>query len=151
MHPRIGAPAPDFELSSQYGERIRLSAYRGRSVALVFFPLAFSATCTTELCELRDNLGLFQVSGVELLGISVDSKASLRAWGDRERLHFRLLADFWPHGAVAQAYGCFDEQRGCSRRGTYVIDRDGVVRWCVVNAIPDGRDHEEYRRVLEGL
>ena len=77
--------APDFELPNQFGEHIRLSEFRGKkAVALVFFPLAFSSTCTSELCELRDNLSLFKDSGVELIGISVDSKASLRAWAEAE-------------------------------------------------------------------
>jgi peroxiredoxin len=151
MHPRIGAPAPDFELSSQYGERIRLSAYRGRAVALVFFPLAFSATCTSELCELRDNLGLFQISGVELFGISIDSKASLRAWGERERLDFRLLADFWPHGAVARQYGVFLEDRGYAARGTFVLDAAGILRDRFVSAPGEARPLARYRAALDAI
>ena len=88
--------APDFELPNQFGEHIRLSEFLGKKpVALVFFPLAFSSTCTGELCELRDNLSLFTESGVELMGISVDSKASLRAWAEHENYDFTLLADFW--------------------------------------------------------
>src|SRR3712207_2798911 len=98
MHPAIGKQAQDFQLRSQYGESVRLSELRGRPVTLVFFPLAFSGTCTSELCELRDNLALFSDAGVQLIGISVDSKASLRAWGEQEGYDFPLLADFWPHG-----------------------------------------------------
>jgi len=95
--------APDFDLANQYGEHIRLSDFRGKKpVALVFFPLAFSSTCTGELCALRDNLAMFKTSGVELIGVSVDSKASLRAWAEQEGYDFTLLADFWPHGAVAK-------------------------------------------------
>ncbi len=76
---------------------------------------------------------------------------SLRVFGDQERLDFPLLSDFWPHGAVAQAYGVFDEQRGCAVRGTFVIDTQGLIRWSVVNAIPDARDLAEYRQVLDEL
>src|SRR6476469_642299 len=81
--------APDFELPNQFGEHIRLGEFRGKKpVALVFFPLAFSSTCTSELCELRDNLSLFKESGIELIGISVDSKATLRAWAEHEGYYF---------------------------------------------------------------
>ena len=105
--------APDFDLANQYGEHVRLSDFRGvRPVALVFFPLAFSSTCTGELCALRDNLNLFKEHGVELIGISVDSKATLRAWATQEGYDFTLLADFWPHGAVAKEYGVFLEREG---------------------------------------
>lgn len=151
MHPPIGAPAPEFELSSQYGERIRLSDYRSRPVALVFFPLAFSGTCTSELGELRDNLGLFQAGGVELVGISVDSKAALRAWSEQERYGFRLLADFWPHGAVARRYGVFLEDRGYASRGTFIVDRSGVLRDSFVTPPGEARSLDRYRAALEVL
>jgi peroxiredoxin len=151
MHPPIGTLAPDFELSSQYGERIRLSDLRGSPVALVFFPLAFSGTCTSELCELRDNVGLFAASGVQLVGISVDSKASLRAWAERERSGFPLLADFWPHGEVARSYGVFNDEAGFANRGTFVIDREGVVRFAEMTGPGESRDQKPWREVLAGL
>jgi mycoredoxin-dependent peroxiredoxin len=147
-----GTPAPTFALVNQFGETVRLADLIGeKPVALVFFPLAFSRVCQGELCELRDNIGMFRDADVELVGISVDSKHTLRAWAEAESYDFPLLADFWPHGAVAQAYGCFNEERGCSTRGTYVIDKDGIVRWKVVNAIPDARDQTEYLKVLADL
>ena len=91
---QIGTPAPDFELLNQWGESVRLSRFRGeKAVAIVFFPLAFSGTCTGELCELRDNLAMFDDEDVALLGISVDSKYSLRAWGEQEGYGFQLLAE----------------------------------------------------------
>ena len=151
VHPQIGEAAPDFELSSQYGQRIRLSALRGRPVALVFFPLAFSGTCTSELCELRDNLGLFSAAGVELVGISVDSKASLRAWGEQERYDFPLLADFWPHGEVARSYGVFLDDRGYAARGTFVLDAAGVLRDSFVTGAGEARPLSRYRAALDAL
>lgn len=142
--------APDFDLANQYGEHIRLSDYRGRkAVALVFFPLAFSSTCTGELCALRDNLDLFQSNGVELIGISVDSKATLRAWAEQEGYDFTLLADFWPHGAVAKEYGVFLEEKGFANRATFVIDRGGVIRASFITAPGQARHLEEYRAALE--
>ena len=109
--------APDFDLANQFGERVRLSDFRGvKAVALVFFPLAFSGVCTGELCALRDNLDLFTDHDVELLGVSVDSKATLRAFAEQEGYDFPLLADFWPHGAVAKEYGVFLDEKGFANR-----------------------------------
>ena len=144
--------APDFELPNQFGEHIRLSEFRGKKpVALVFFPLAFSSTCTSELCELRDNLSLFKDSGVELIGISVDSKASLRAWAEAEGYDFTLLADFWPHGDVAKEYGVFIEEKGFANRATFLIDIDGVIRASFITAPGQARSLEEYTAALRDL
>ncbi|HQE46362.1 MAG TPA: peroxiredoxin [Rhodoglobus sp.] len=144
--------APDFELPNQFGEHIRLSEFRGKkAVALVFFPLAFSSTCTSELCELRDNLSLFKDSGVELIGISVDSKASLRAWAEAEGYDFTLLADFWPHGDVAKEYGVFIEEKGFANRATFLIDIDGVIRASFITAPGQARSLEEYTAALRDL
>lgn len=146
----IDTPAPDFELANQFGESIRLSDFRGRrAVTLVFFPLAFTGTCTGELCELRDNLALFTDHDVELLGISVDSKATLRAWAEQEGYDFTLLADFWPHGAVAREYGVFVEERGFANRATFLIDTEGIIRASFVTAPGQARSLEQYRAALE--
>ncbi|NKZ04548.1 peroxiredoxin [Actinomadura latina] len=150
----VGDEAPDFELRDQHGTPVRLSGLRGeKKVVLVFYPLAFSGVCTGELSRLRDE---FQdVAGdegdVRLLAVSVDSMFALRAWSDQEKFWFPLLADFWPHGGTARRYGVFDEAKGLALRGTFVIDTEGVVRWKVVNAIPDARDIDEYRKALAGL
>jgi len=144
--------APDFELPNQYGEHIRLSDFRGkRPVALVFFPLAFSSTCTSELCELRDNLALFKDQSVELIGISVDSKATLRAFAEAEGYDFTLLADFWPHGAVAKEYGVFLPEKGFANRATFLIDTHGIIRSSFVTAPGEARSLEEYREALTEL
>ena len=144
--------APDFELPNQFGEHVRLHDFRGRKpVALVFFPLAFSSTCTTELCDLRDNLALFKNEQVELIGISVDSKATLRAFADAEGYDFTLLADFWPHGSVAKEYGVFLEEKGFATRATFLIDIDGVIRATFVTAPGQARSMREYTAALAGL
>ncbi|HEY1531197.1 MAG TPA: peroxiredoxin [Galbitalea sp.] len=146
----IDTRAPDFELPNQFGEHIRLSDFAGKSpVALVFFPLAFSSTCTTELCALRDNLSMFKQNGVELLGMSVDSKATLRAFADQEGYDFNLLADFWPHGAVAKEYGVFLEEKGFANRATFVIDTKGIIRAGFKTAPGEARSIEEYQRALD--
>ncbi|MDM4761953.1 peroxiredoxin [Galbitalea sp. SE-J8] len=144
--------APDFDLPNQYGEHVRLSDFHGkRPVALVFFPLAFSSTCTTELCTLRDNLALFQQNGIELIGVSVDSKATLRGFADAEGYDFTLLSDFWPHGEVAKEYGVFLEQKGFATRATFLIDVDGIIRASFITAPGEARDIAEYRAAVQEI
>jgi len=144
--------APDFELKDQHGTPVRLSGFRGRrTVVLVFYPLAFSGVCTGELCAIRDEFPEVSRDDVELLTVSVDSAFAHRAWADAEHFQFGLLSDFWPHGDVARLYGVFDSERGFAIRGTFIIDKDGVVRWKVVNPIPQARDLAEYQKVLAGL
>ena len=149
--PAVGDAAPDFELLNQFGEPVRLSELRGRNVVLVFFPFAFSGICTGELCEIRDNLALFEDADAVVLGISVDSKFAQRAYAEKEGYAFDLLADFWPHGAVAEQYGVFDAESGMAKRGTFIIDAGGIVRYVVVNPRGQARDFTEYRAALAGL
>lgn len=144
--------APDFELPNQFGEHIRLSDFRHKKpVALVFFPLAFSSTCTSELCELRDNLALFSDKGIELLGVSVDSKATLRAFAEADGYDFNLLADFWPHGAVAKEYGVFLPEKGFANRASFLIDVNGIIRASFVTAPGQARSIAAYRDALAEL
>lgn len=145
----IDTHAPDFELPNQFGEHIRLSDYRGKKpVVLVFFPLAFTGICTGELCALRDNLELFDQAGVELLAISVDSKASLRAFAEAEGYDFTLLADFWPHGDVSRQFGVFVDEKGFANRATFIIDTDGVIRDRFITEPGQPRDLEAYREAV---
>jgi peroxiredoxin len=146
-----GAIAPDFTLANQFGQPVSLADFRGvKPVTLVFFPLAFSRTCQGELCELRDHLELFEDSGTELLGVSVDSKHALRAWAEEQGYGFQLLADFWPHGEVARSYGAFLEERGYADRATFVIDADGVIRTSFATGPGEARTLEQYRAALAG-
>ena len=149
--PEVGQQAPDFTLVNQFGEPVRLADFRGRNVVIVFYPFAFSGICTGELCEIRDNLAVFEHADAEVLAVSVDSKFALRAYAEQERYEFSLLADFWPHGAVAEKYGVFDEESGMARRGTFIIDAGGTVRYVVVNPRGQARELTEYRRVLAEL
>ena len=144
--------APDFELLNQHGQPVRLSDFRGRkAVALVFFPLACSGTCTGEPCALRDNLALFDDHRVELLAISVDSKFTLRAWAEQEGYDFSLLADFWPHGEIAKEYGVFLPEKGFANRATFLIDESGIIRASFITAPGEARSIDAYRAALEQL
>jgi peroxiredoxin len=152
MAVEVGQEAPDFELKNQHGEPVRLSDFRGtKNVVLVFYPLAFSGVCTNEMCALRDDFPEVTRDDVELMAVSVDSTYVLRRWSDTEKFGFDLLSDFWPHGGVATLYGVFDTDRGLDLRGTFVIDKSGVVRWKVVNPIPEARDIAEYQKALAEL
>jgi peroxiredoxin (alkyl hydroperoxide reductase subunit C) len=147
-----GATAPDFTLRDQNGAEVSLSDFRGdKNVVLVFYPFAFSGICTGELCEIRDNLGAFVGDDVQVLAISTDHMFSQRAWADREGYFFPLLSDFWPHGEVARAYGILSERAGAALRGTFLIDREGIVRWSLVNPIGEARDFSGYREALKQL
>lgn len=148
---QVGDVAPDFTLQNVHGEPVTLSSLRGKPVAIVFFPFAFSGICTGELCELRDHIEIFDQAGVTLLAISCDSVFSLKAWADQEGYSFDLLSDFWPHGEVSQAYGVFDEKAGLAVRGTFLLDGDGVVRWSVVNQPGEARDFGAYTAAIAGL
>ncbi len=148
----VGSVAPDFTLKSQHGEDITLSAFRGEAnVLLVFFPFAFSGICTGELGEIRDNAGVFEGDGVQVLAVSCDHFFANRAFADRDEYAFPILSDFWPHGEVAKAYGTFNDDAGVPNRGTYLIDREGAVRWMVQKGIGEPRDLADYRTAVAEL
>ena len=152
MAVEIGDEAPDFELPDQHGAPVKLSSFRGgKIVVVVFYPLAFSPVCSTELCAMREDFPEVSRDDVELLTVSVDSLYSHRVWAEQENFQFSLLSDFWPHGAVAKAYGVFDQDRGVALRGTFVIDKEGVVRWKVVHPIPQARDIADYQKAIAAL
>jgi peroxiredoxin len=141
----VGDLAPDFTLRDQFGQDVTLASFRGRkAVAIVFYPYAFSGICTGEMSGIRDRLEEFLTFDTEVLAISCDAVFALRAFADADGLNFPLLSDYWPHGEVAKAYGAFDEEAGCAVRASFVVDRDGVVRWTVSNAVPDARDLDEH-------
>jgi peroxiredoxin len=146
---QLGGEAPDFTLRDQFGQDVTLSSYRGtKAVAILFFPYAFSGVCTGELTAVRDRLADFLTFDTEVLAISCDPIHSLRAFADADGLNFPLLSDFWPHGEVARAYDVLNETTGAPRRSSYVVDRQGVLRWSVHNPTSEGRDLDEHLRQL---
>jgi peroxiredoxin len=156
----VGEVAPDFELNDQHGKSVKLSNFRGKApVVLMFYPFAFSSICTGELCEIRDDHlgdggagdGGAGVGEAVVLAVSTDPMYALRAFADAEGFKHALLSDFWPHGEVAKKYGVFLDDKGFATRGTFVIDKDGVVRWAVVNGPGDARPVADYRAALAAL
>ena len=149
---QVGEVAPDFTLSNQHGEELTLSELVDEGpVALVFFPLAFSGICTGELCELRDNLAVFNDAKVRLVGVSVDSVFSLKVWAEQEGYEFSILSDFWLHGAVAREYGAFVEERGIATRATVIIGEDRKVLASFETSPGEARDFAAYREAVAAL
>ena len=145
-----GQEAPGFELKDQPGQEVALQSLRGeKAVVLVFYPYAFSRVCSGELAALHEARAKLVSDDVALLAVSCDPMFALRAFADQMDLDFPLLSDFWPHGAVAEAYGVFDAERGCAKRSSFVIDPEGVVRWSVHNAMPDARHIDDHIRALD--
>ena len=148
----IGSMAPDFELVNQHGQKISLSSFQGKkNVVVIFYPFAFSGICTGELCALRDDLAAFQNEKVELISISCDPMYANKVFAEQEGYKFQVLSDFWPHGAIAKAYGVFDENRGCATRGSFIIGTDGKIKWMVVNGLGEARNIAEYKAALSAL
>lgn len=150
--PQIGETAPVFTLKDQDNQDVSLADYRGKQpVLLVFYPFAFSGVCSGELCTLRDDWSSLAGEDVKLLTVSVDSVFAHRVWAEQEGFQFRLLSDFWPHGSVASSYGIYDDVKGVAKRASFLIDQEGVVRWSVVNDVPNARDAADYAKAIASL
>nr|WP_296774291.1 peroxiredoxin [Rhodococcus sp. (in: high G+C Gram-positive bacteria)] len=148
----VGALAPDFTLKDQNNQEVALSSYRGdKNVLLVFYPLAFTGTCQGELCKVRDELPKFENDDTAVLAISVGPPPTHKIWAAEQGYTFPLLSDFWPHGAVAQAYGVFNDKAGFANRGTFVIDKTGVVRFAEMNEPGEARDQSAWETALASV
>ena len=147
----VGDTAPEFSLPDQDKQVVTLTDLRGAPVLLVFYPFAFSGICTGELCQLRDELAAYTDAGVQVLAISTDPVFSLKAFREKEGFDFRLLSDFWPHGATAQAYGVFNDKAGMALRGTFLIDAEGTVAFAEVNNPGDAREQSAWKDAVGQL
>jgi mycoredoxin-dependent peroxiredoxin len=147
----IGEPAPSFTARNQHGELLTVSSLRGAPAVMIFYPWAFSSICHDELAAVRDDHESFAALGARVLAVSCDAMYTLRAYADAESIPFDLLSDHWPHGAIAQAFGVFDEQAGCARRGTFVLDSAGMIRWQQINQINQPREIAAVLRATANL
>lgn len=152
MSIQIGQPAPDFTLYNTDKKPITLSDQRGKNVLLLFFPMAFTSVCTTELCSVRDNLKIYEALNAVPFGISVDSLYSLKKFKEEQGLNFDLLSDF--NKEVSAAYGSLYEQwgygmRGVSKRSAFVIDKDGIVRYAEV--LENASEQPDFAAIKEKL
>jgi peroxiredoxin len=149
----VGDHAPEFKLKNQYGQSVHLRTLLEREpVMVVFLPLAFSATCTSEVETLQRERQRFVDAGLAVVLVSVDSTATLRAWADVGSYDLTLLSDFWPHGAVARSFGVLLEDKGFASRASFLIDRSGIVRWVFEappGAIRELSDYEDAISLME--
>jgi peroxiredoxin (alkyl hydroperoxide reductase subunit C) len=153
MAVEAGQTAPEFTLKDQGGNAVSLASFRGdKAVALVFYPFTFTGVCEGELCSLRDDIGEFEASGVQVLAVSCDSVPAQKVWAEQKGWNFPVLSDFWPHGEVAQAYGVFNEALGCANRATFLIGTDGtVVDTFATDSLGTAREQERYTEALAKL
>jgi peroxiredoxin len=152
MAVEVGSKAPDFTLKDYNKQDVTLSSFEGsKNVLLVFYPFAFSGICQGELCQVRDELADYTDANVQVIGVSVDTPFSLKAWAEQQGYQFPLLSDFWPHGEVATTYGVFNDKAGLALRGTFLIDTTGVVRYTEVNQPGEPRDQTAWKKAVTEL
>ena len=149
--PAIGTTAPDFALPSTAGAEVKLSGLKGQNVLLAFFPLAFTGICQGELDEVRDHLPDYENDDSVTMAISVGPPPTHKIWATESGFTFPVLSDFWPHGAVAQAYGVFNDAAGFPNRGTFVVDRSGVIRFAEMNEPGEARNQTLWTEALAAL
>ena len=151
MSVEVGQVAPEFTLKDQNGNEVSLSDFRGKTVVLMFFPFAFTGICTRELCAIRDEAADFVNDKVQTISVSCDSHFTLKNFADTENFTHPLLSDFWPHGAVGKAYGVFNDEAGFANRGTFVVDRAGIVRFAECKGPGEARDQKVWTDALASL
>jgi peroxiredoxin len=155
MSIQVGQQAPDFTLYDSDKQKVTLSQYKGKNVLLLFFPQAFTGTCTKELCSTRDNIALYNEANAQVLGISVDSIFTLAKYKEDQRLNFPLLSDF--NKTASTEYGSlYDtfvfDMKGVSKRSAFVIDKEGVIRYAeVLEGAGDLPDFAAIQKTLKEL
>jgi mycoredoxin-dependent peroxiredoxin len=152
MSATVGSPAPDFTLKDQNQKEVSLSSFRGnKRVVIVFYPLDWSPVCTNEHACLVNDMKRFDQLDAQVLGLSVDSVWSHKAYAEKMGIHYPLLADFQPRGAVAEKYGVFLADKGITGRAISIIDRDGKLAWHKNYDIPVVPGLDEVAKALEGV
>lgn len=146
-----GTPAPDFSLPSTPDQAVSLHEFRGKPVVLAFYPADWSPVCGDQMALYNEILSEIHGLNAELIGISVDGIWCHLAFAQERHLHFPLLADFEPKGAVARQFGVYREHEGTSERALFVIDADGVVQWSYVSPIGINPGADGFLRALEAL
>lgn len=147
----VGEKAPDFTLKDQNQNDVTLASLKGQPVVLAFYPLDFSPVCSKEHACFTDDLKEFEGINAKVLGLSVDSVWAHKAFAEKFKISYPLLADFHPKGAVAAKFGLYLEDKGITNRATVILDKDGVVRYVKVYDIPQQRDNNEIVEELKKL
>jgi len=146
----IGEKLPDFELTNVNREKMKTEDFLGENTMFVFMPFPFSGVCTPEVCELRDNSSLMEEANMNTVIITVGAWATNLTWATQYDIKFPILADFWPHGEVAQKFGCFNEKVGTAMRYSYLTNEENIITEIIKSdEFPIARDFSEYRKSLE--
>ena len=145
----IGDKIPDFELTNIDREKMKSEDFLGEKTMFVFMPFPFSGVCTPEVCDLRDNKELLDKASMNTVIITISGVATNITWASQYNIEFPILSDFWPHGEVAQMFGCFNEKVGTAMRYSYITNEDNIVTDIVKSdELPVGRNMEEYKESL---
>lgn len=144
----VGQPAPDFTLKDQSQKEVKLSQYLGKNVVLIFYPLDFSPVCTNEHACFVNDMKRFEQLNAQVLGLSVDSSWAHKAFAEKMGIHYPLLADFQPRGAVADKFGVYLADKGITGRAIVIIDKKGNVSWIKNYDIPVVPDLKEVSDAL---
>jgi mycoredoxin-dependent peroxiredoxin len=152
MPATVGQPAPDFTLRDTQNNEVSLSDLKGSKAIIAFIPFPNTGICDGEACALRDDYSELSKDGSKVVIISCHARPLLGLWAAQNNIAFPVLADFWPHGAVAQAYGCFNDQLGVSMRASYVLDANGVVKEIIqTGSLGEARDEAAYAKALAAI
>ncbi len=139
----------DFTLNDQNDQEVSLAAYKGKKILLSFHPMAFTRICNIQMQDLDKRHDEFTKRGITPFGLSIDQQYAKKAWADSLGLKkLVLLADFWPHGALAKEMGCFIEKAGVSGRQNYLIGPDGTVLWTKRHEIQEQPDFDAILKAL---
>lgn len=145
----IGTTAPEFTLLNQEREPVSLDDLKGSRSVIVFIPFAFTRTCESELCQIRDEFSIFDEADARVVAITCNTLHANKVWSDQQGFQFDILSDWWPHGAVSRKYETFNEGYGYPERTTYFLDDDAVITQVTrSDRLGEARDFEIYRGVL---
>jgi peroxiredoxin len=152
MGPQTGRPAPGFSLYNQDKKEVQLAEQKGHNVVLLFFPLAFTSTCTAELCNIRDNYAKYNGLNATVFGISIDSLHALRKFRTEQNLNFDLLSDF--NREASRSYDCLyptfnPGMKDVSKRSAFVIDKEGILRYREV--LENASEQPDYTKIISSL
>lgn len=152
MTTAIGQPAPAFELPDQNGDLTSLASFSGSTTLVVFMPFPFTGICDGEVCAIRDDAGALQDLDAQVVVITCHARPTNARWAAEHNIDFPVLSDFWPHGAVASAYGAFNEKLGVAHRSSFVIDADGTLRDIIASdSLGTAREHDAYAEALAAV
>lgn len=152
MTASIGQPAPNFELPDQDGNATPLASLKGAKSLVVFIPFPFTGICDGEVCAIRDDVAALADLDAKVVVITCHARPTNARWAEEHGIDFPVLSDFWPHGAVASAYGTFNDKMGVADRTTFVLDAEGIVSQIVASdSLGTAREHDAYATALAAV